>query len=71
MNIRHNGVVLNQEQLDAVLPVLNASMKGHYPTKKKLNAALDQALQLAGCPAGLEASGVAPAVDAGCPVSKS
>lgn len=51
MQIIHNGVVLNQRQLDAVLPVFSESMRGHHNTKKKLNAALDQALVAAGCPA--------------------
>lgn len=50
MRIIHRGHELNQQQLDAILPVLLDSMNGRYRVKKKLEAAIDQALEAAGCP---------------------
>ncbi|HHQ2718916.1 TPA: hypothetical protein ACSPMB_004837 [Pseudomonas aeruginosa] len=50
MRIIHRGHELNQQQLDAILPVLQDSMNGRYRVKKKLEAAIDQALEAAGCP---------------------
>jgi len=50
MGIIHRGHELNQQQLDAILPVLQDSMNGRYRVKKKLEAAIDQALEAAGCP---------------------
>lgn len=50
MRIIHRGHELNQQQLNAILPVLQDSMNGRYRVKKKLEAAIDQALEAAGCP---------------------
>jgi hypothetical protein len=50
MRIIHRGHELNQQQLDAILPVLQDSMNGRYRVKKKLESAIDQALETAGCP---------------------
>jgi len=50
MRILHRGHELNQDQLDAIVPVLNESMQGKYRQKKKLEAAVDAALVAAGCP---------------------
>ncbi|ASJ88653.1 TPA: hypothetical protein RJN57_000491 [Pseudomonas aeruginosa] len=50
MRIIHRGVELNQAQLDAIVPVLNDSMRGLIRGKKKLEAAIDKALEEAGCP---------------------
>lgn len=50
MRIIHRGHELSQQQLDAIVPVLNASMRGKHPGKKRLEAALDKALEAAGCP---------------------
>lgn len=50
LRIIHRGVVLDQQQLDAIVPVLNDSMNGVIRGKKKLEAAIDKALEAAGCP---------------------
>lgn len=50
MSIIHRGVVLNQQQLDAIVPVLNQSMDGKHRGRKRLEAAIDKALEEAGCP---------------------
>jgi hypothetical protein len=50
MNLRHsNGHELTQPQLDAMVPVLNAHMAGKV-SKKKFEAAIEQACREAGCP---------------------
>lgn len=59
MRIIHRGHVLNQQQLDAILPVLQDSMSGRYRMKKKLEAAIDRALEEAGCPLPGEPGGQA------------
>lgn len=46
MHIIHRGHELSQQQLDAIVPVLNESMHG----KQRLEAAIDKALEAAGCP---------------------
>lgn len=61
MRIIHRGHVLNQQQLDAILPVLRESMNGRHRGKKKLEAAIDQALEAAGCPVPAEACTTEPA----------
>lgn len=50
MGIIHHGVELNQKQLDAIVPVMNEVMYGKHRGKKKLEAAIDKALDAAGCP---------------------
>lgn len=50
MTMIHNGVELNQEQLDAVVPVFNQAAQGRFSTRLKLHKAIDQALMDAGCP---------------------
>lgn len=50
MSIIHHGVALNQQQLDAIVPVLNEVMDGKHQGKKRLEAAIDRALEAAGCP---------------------
>lgn len=50
MRIIHHGHELTQQQLDAIVPVLNEAMNGKHRGKKRLEAAIDKALQEAGCP---------------------
>lgn len=50
MSIIHHGVALTQQQLDAIVPTLNESMQGRHRGKKRLEAAIDAALEAAGCP---------------------
>jgi hypothetical protein len=50
MKITHNGMVLDQQQLNAIIPVLNASMRGAFKKPRELNTAIDDALLQAGCP---------------------
>lgn len=50
MGIIHHGVALNQQQLDAIVPVLNESMQGMHRGRKRLLEAMDRALEAAGCP---------------------
>ncbi|MEA8592298.1 hypothetical protein PZT57_26990 [Pseudomonas aeruginosa] len=64
MRIIHRGHELNQQQLDAILPVLQESMNGRYRVKKKLEAAIDQALEAAGCPLSAGTSGAASSPEA-------
>lgn len=50
MSVRHsNGHELTQPQLDVMVTVLNAHMAGRV-SKKKLEAALEEACRKAGCP---------------------
>lgn len=60
LRIIHRGVVLDQQQLDAIVPVLNDSMNGVIRGKKKLEAAIDKALEAAGCPVTESATHNAP-----------
>lgn len=50
MSIIHHGVALTQQQLDAIVKVFNESMQGKHRGIKKLEAAIDAALEAAGCP---------------------
>lgn len=50
MGISHRGVELNQQQLDAIVPVLYESMQGRHRGKLRFEAAIDRALEAAGCP---------------------
>ena len=50
MSVIHHGVKLTHQQLDAIVPVLNESMQGKHRGKKRLEAAIDRALEAAGCP---------------------
>jgi hypothetical protein len=49
MIIIHRGHKLSQQQLDAILPVLRQQAQGKI-SKRKLNKAIDDALEAAGCP---------------------
>ncbi|EMJ4585544.1 hypothetical protein ROT11_006650 [Pseudomonas aeruginosa] len=60
MRIIHRGHELNQKQLDAILHVLLDSMNGRYRVKNKLEAAIDKALEAAGCPLPAGAGDTAP-----------
>lgn len=53
MGIVLQGKELNQEQLDAVLPVINARMIGRI-SHKKFEAACLEAMDKAGCPFELD-----------------
>lgn len=65
MRIIHRGHELSQQQLDAIVPVLNESMRGKHPGKKRLEAALDKALEAAGCPVPAESVTRQPTEDSG------
>lgn len=54
MIVIHRGHELNQQQLDALVPVLNRHMHGEIK-KKDLCAEFDKALEAAGCPVVLTA----------------
>jgi len=45
----HRGQKLTQQQLDALVPVLNDRMHGKI-SEQKFEAAVDEALEKAGCP---------------------
>ena len=60
MSINLKGHVLNQRQLDAIVPVMNDYMHGVIKGKKKLEAACVDALEDAGCPLGYD-TGIDPA----------
>ncbi len=51
LKVTHKGVKLTQEQLDAVVPVLNWSMQqdGNIP-KAEYDLRVEAALEKAGCP---------------------
>lgn len=49
MSIIHRGHALTQQQLDAIVPVMNRSMHGEIKMKN-LGAEIDKALEAAGCP---------------------
>ncbi len=49
LSIVHRGHELTQQQLDALIPVLNRSMRGEI-NKRKFEAECDKALEAAGCP---------------------
>lgn len=49
LSITHRGQKLSQEQLDALLPVLNDNMHGKIK-QGHFHAACDAALEAAGCP---------------------
>lgn len=53
MSIILQGHVLNQRQLDAIVPVMNDLMHGKV-TQKKFEAACVKALEGAGCPIGYD-----------------
>ncbi|HCF4080888.1 hypothetical protein [Pseudomonas aeruginosa] len=50
MRVIHRGVELNQAQIDAIVPLMNDFARGLIRGKKKLEAAIDKALEEAGCP---------------------
>lgn len=54
MGIIHHGVELNQQQLNAIVPVMNEAMNGKHRGKNKLEEAVDKALEAAGCPVVLQ-----------------
>ena len=54
MGIIHHGVELDQQQLDAIVPVMNEAMNGRHRGKKKLEEAVDKALEAAGYPVVLQ-----------------
>lgn len=49
LSIKHKGVRLNQQQLDAIVPVVNENMQKGWPLKK-FQEKIDEALAAAGCP---------------------
>lgn len=53
MSINLKGHILNQRQLDAIVPVMNDLMKGKVSQKKFEQACVD-ALEQAGCPLGYD-----------------
>lgn len=61
MKIIHRGHVLTQQQLDALVPVLNRSMQGDIK-KRDFEAECDKALEAARCPVppGVGPEGVKP-----------
>lgn len=50
MSLIHKGVELTQQQIDAINHVLIEHMNGGLRGKKKFHAAIDKALEEAGCP---------------------
>lgn len=65
MRIIHRGHELSQQQLDAIVPVLNESMRGKHRGKHRLEAAIDKALGAAGCPVPAESVTRQPTEDSG------
>lgn len=53
MSINMRGHILNQRQLDAIVPVMNQLMAGNVSQKKFEQACVD-ALEKAGCPLGYD-----------------
>ena len=49
LSITHRGHKLTQQQLDALVPVLNERMHGKI-SEQEFEAAVDGALEKAGCP---------------------
>lgn len=60
MSITHRGHVLTQQQLDAIVPVLNNKMQGKIRGAKAFEAAVDKALEAAGCPVPAKPSAMLP-----------
>ena len=55
MSINLQGHILNQRQLDAIVPVMNQLMQGKV-SQKKFEAKCVEALEAAGCPLGYDVS---------------
>lgn len=55
MSINLKGHILNQRQLDAIVPVMNDLMQGRV-SQKKFEQACVNALEKAGCPLGYDTS---------------
>lgn len=55
MSINLQGHILNQRQLDAIVPVMNQLMQGKV-SQKKFESACVAALEAAGCPLGYDVS---------------
>jgi hypothetical protein len=53
MSINLKGHILNQRQLDAIVPVMNDLMQGKV-SQKKFESACIKALEQAGCPVGYD-----------------
>jgi len=53
MSVNLQGHILNQRQLDAIVPVMNALMQGRV-SQKKFEGACVEALEKAGCPLGYD-----------------
>lgn len=53
MSVNLQGHILNQRQLDAIVPVMNALMQGRV-SQKKFEKACVEALEKAGCPLGYD-----------------